>query len=117
MKKRITRWLIASAAVLAIGIASFRFAPGRQDDATQRMIETKVATAVATRDPVPQPVNSVSGAATNFEFLEERQTLLENGDVEARRLVKRADKYPYRIVVETLRKDLDLKKFIPSGAP
>ena len=116
VKNRITGWLVVALAVLAIGIVSIRFVPSRQVDATQRLNEVKASSPVATRDPVSSPVTFAPGNAAPSELLEERQIPLANGDVEVRRLVKRADKYPYRIVVENLHKDLDLKRFVPTGS-
>lgn len=115
VRKRNIGWLIVFAAVLAIGLASFRSGSGTRNAAMQQMNEAKEPTAVATRHPAPPTANSLPGTVAQSELLEERQTPLGNGDVENRRLVKRADKYPYRIVVETLHKDLGRKKFVPSG--
>ncbi|VGO14954.1 Thermophilic serine proteinase [Pontiella desulfatans] len=64
----------------------------------------------------PVSTNSVSFDATEgCEVLDERQTMLGNGDVEHRRLVKRSGKHPHRIVVETLHRDRQLRRFVPTG--
>ena len=121
VKNRITGWSVAAALLLAAGFAVFRFGTAvsaRTLDAAGRSPAVARDSGSSSGD-FPEPsiayASGSSAPAEGYEVLNERQTMLANGDVEHRRLVKRADKYPCRIVVETLHKDLDLKKFVPSG--
>ena len=65
--------------------------------------------------PAPAVASQAVPAASFPQFNEEsaEETLLSNGDIERRELITRAEKYPHRLVIKTLRQDLKKQQYTP----
>ncbi|WP_372807996.1 S8 family serine peptidase [Pontiella sp.] len=127
MKKKILGWGVFAGGLLVVGLAMFgsktprgaNAAPERSVDVARKPAPANAAAvAVAAEPAVVAPgtdasVASVASAADGLRA--ERQTMLGNGDVESRRMIAVAGKYPNRVVVETLRRDRRQRKFVPVG--
>ncbi len=92
---------------------------GSTNDASMLQPNSSVADAVAVRpasqDNTGETVSGVAVPVDEPRVLEERQSLMPDGNVKLHRLVKKPGKYPYRIVTETLVKDPAQGKFVPAG--
>ncbi|MBN2162630.1 MAG: S8 family serine peptidase [Pontiellaceae bacterium] len=120
MKKKIIAWTIPCVMVLVTGIAVYRAASsGRTSDGNERAVQTSPGQTDA--GPFLQDQDAATVASSynrtsdGLTVIDERQTLLDNGDVEHRRLVKADGKYAHRIIVETLRKDRTAGRYEPVG--
>ena len=118
--KKIIGWGVFAGFLLVIGagVLSSKIQPlGGENRPGQSSAEMSVGgTDEAGFDHVTISSNRISfDAQSRLNVLDERQSMLANGNVEQKRLVKREGKYPNRLLVETLQRDRNLKKFIPSG--
>jgi subtilisin family serine protease len=128
VKEKILGWGVFAGVLLVAGLAMFGSKTPRGTSATpERSVDVSkqpapvVAELAASPDEgaVAAPDENASVQTASLAVADgmhdERQTMLGNGDVESRRLIQVAGKYPNRIVVETLRRDRQLRKFVPVG--
>lgn len=122
VKAKIIGWTTLGA-VLIVSIAAINRS-GSTQDASEQSSPPEIypgdrVAAVDESTPHSVTTNGVAarGGTTvdGYDVLAERQTVLANGDIEHRRLVRRSGKSPYRILVETLRKDPSQSKFAAVG--
>jgi len=123
VKKKIIGWTSFGTVMLLAGMAVFLGAHKTNhtvpDTATVETPGSATPAALVSKDGSSDSVVATAGSNVTVDgvtVLAERQTMLENGDVEQRRLVKRSGKYPHRIVIDTLRRDREKGAYIPAGS-
>jgi hypothetical protein len=112
-------------AVLALSIAAIHL--GRQWTNEGRQSEIAIPEPALSNTSTPPDNNlaaPVAGSVPSernisvegYKVMAERQSALNrNGDIEHRRLIRRAGKYPYRILSETLRRDASQSRYTVAG--
>jgi hypothetical protein len=124
MKKRIIGYGVAAASMVA-GLLWFgtqsvgqdtEFSVAAPKSPIDSTLTARPALAVApTSVDAPAPAWAVKADQAAPVVLDERQRVQEDGSIRKDTLVRTTAKYPARLIRETLRKDRDLKSFIPSG--
>ena len=123
MKTKIIGWTTLGAVLIVSLVAIYLSGPRTTDEKQSVDSISKPGTPNAVTDR-PDPQFTASGVASNrnvslagYNVIAERQSVVNGaGDVEHRRLIRRPGKYPYRILVETLRKDASQASFVRVGS-
>ncbi len=122
VNKKIIGWSTFGTVMLLAGMAAYLAghrtpaAPSASTPQADGQAKAGMAPAALAAEINPAPAVFARADAGGNTVVEERQTMLGNGDVEHRRLVKRTGKYPDRIVIETLRRDRATGTFVPAGS-
>jgi hypothetical protein len=124
VKKQIIGWVVFAGFLMVIGVGILKSVQEPPGEGGQELKEKSIP---ATKDEVisfsagktnaaPATVSAPSPFVDiQTVVLDERQVMMANGDVERKQLVKRDGKYPNRVVIETLHRDRQQKKFVPNS--